>query len=142
MLELCIYTHIMPPTKPSPETLTRRERQLMDILYGSGKATAREIEDKITDAPSGATVRTILRVLLKKGHVLHRQEGRAFVYEPKAAPAKAAQSAARRLLEVFFQGSLERAVSGLLDARESPSEAELTRLETLIREARQQTQKP
>jgi hypothetical protein len=123
------------------ETLSRRERQIMDILYGSGKATAREIEEKLPDAPTGATVRTILRVLLNKGHVVHRQEGRAFVYEPTAAPAKAAQSAARRLLDVFFQGSLERAVSGLLDARETPSEAELSRLETLIREARQQTPK-
>ena len=130
----------MSKEKPS-ETLTRRERQIMDILYASGQASAKEIEEKLPDAPTGATVRTLLRVLLEKGHVLHRQEGRAFIYEPKAAPAKAAQSAARRLLDVFFQGSLERAVSGLLDARDSTSEAELARLETLIREARSKTPK-
>ncbi len=128
--------------KSTPENFTRRERQIMDILYASGQATAKEIEEKLPDAPSGATVRTILKVLLKKGHLHHRQEGRAFVYEPNAAPAKAAQSAVKRLLDVFFQGSLERAVSGLLDARESTSEEELARLETLIREARQKSPKP
>lgn len=131
----------MSKEKPA-ESLTRRERQIMDILYASRQATAKEIEEKLTDAPTGATVRTILRVLLEKGHVKHRQEGRAFVYEPQAAPAKAAQSAARRLLDVFFQGSLERAVSGLLDARQAPSEEELARLENLIREARAKSTKP
>ncbi len=125
-----------------PDPLTRRERQIMDILYASGEATAREIEAGIPDAPTGATVRTLLRVLLKKGHVRHRLEGRTYVYEPKAAPDKAARSAARRLLDVFFQGSLERAVSGLLDARHSTSEAELARLERLIRKARKQKPKP
>ncbi len=132
----------MSQEKPNPETLTRRERQIMDILYASGQATAKEIEEKIPDAPSGATVRTILKVLLKKGHIHHRQEGRAFVYEPKATPAKAAQSAVKRLLEVFFQGSLERAVSGLLDARQPSSEEELIRLETLIRKAREKSSQP
>ena len=132
----------MPRPKSTPENFTRRERQIMDILYASGQATAKEIEEKIPDAPSGATVRTILKVLLKKGHIHHRQEGRAFVYEPNAAPAKAAQSAVKRLLDVFFQGSLERAVSGLLDARQPASEEELVRLETLIREARKKSHQP
>lgn len=132
----------MSQEKPTPETLTRRERQIMDILYASGQATAKEIEEKIPDAPSGATVRTILKVLLKKGHIHHRQEGRAFVYEPMAAPATAAQSAVKRLLDVFFQGSLERAVSGLLDVRQPSSEEELARLETLIRKAREKTSPP
>lgn len=132
----------MSSPKSTPESFTRRERQIMDILYAAGQATAKEIEEKIPDAPSGATVRTILKVLLKKGHIHHRQEGRAFVYEPMAAPATAAQSAVKRLLEVFFHGSLERAVSGLLDARESTSEEELAHLETLIREARQKSPQP
>lgn len=132
----------MTPKKSSVENLTRRERQIMDVLFASGQATAKEIEEKIPDAPTGATVRTILKVLLNKGHVRHRQEGRAFIYEPNAAPAKAARNAAQRLLDVFFQGSLERAVSGLLDARESTSEEELTRLEALIREARNKNHQP
>ena len=132
----------MPSPQTSPESFTRRERQIMDILYASGQATAKEIEEKIPDAPSGATVRTILKVLLKKGHIHHRQEGRAFIYEPHATPAKAAQSAVKRLLEVFFQGSLERAVSGLLDARQPSSEEELARLETLIRQAREKSSQP
>ena len=99
----CVFLHTkaMPSPKSTPESFTRRERQIMDILYASGQATAKEIEEKIPDAPSGATVRTILKVLLKKGHIHHRQEGRAFVYEPMAAPATAAQSAVKRLLEVF-----------------------------------------
>ena len=132
----------MPRFKSTPENFTRRERQIMDILYASGQATAKEIEEKIPDAPSGATVRTLLKVLLKKGHIHHRQEGRAFVYKANAAPAKAAQSAVKRLLDVFFQGSLERAVSGLLDARQPFSGEELARLETLIREARQKLPQP
>lgn len=132
----------MPSPKSTPESFTRRERQIMDILYASGQATAKEIEEKIPDAPSGATVRTILKVLLKKGHIHHRQEGRAFIYEPDAAPAKAAQNAVKRLLDVFFQGSLERAISGLLDARQPSSEEELARLETLIRKAREKTSQP
>ena len=132
----------MPSPQTSPESFTRRERQIMDILYASGQATAKEIEEKIPDAPSGATVRTILKVLLKKGHIHHRQEGRAFIYEPDAAQAKAAQSAVKRLLDVFFQGSLERAVSGLLDARQPASEEELARLESLIRQAREKTSQP
>ena len=126
----------------TPEDLTRRERQIMDVLYASGQATAKEIEEKIPDAPTGATVRTLLKVLLKKGHVCHHQEGRTFIYEPQAAPAKAAQRAVKRLLEVFFQGSLERAVSGLLDAGQPTSGEELTRLETLIREARHKSPQP
>lgn len=127
------------PRKTTPDTLSRRERQIMDILYASGQATAKEIGEKLPDAPTGATVRTLLRVLLKKGHVRHREEGRTFIYEPSAPPAKAAQSAVKRLLEVFFQGSVERAVSGLLDAGQPTSEEELQRLETLIRNARNHT---
>ncbi len=124
------------------ERLSRRERQIMDILYSCGRATAREIEGQMKDAPTGATVRTILRVLLKKGIVNHRQEGRAYVYEPRTAPAKEAQSAVKRLLEVFFKGSLESAVSGLLHANQKASPEELQRLETLIRNARTAKQKP
>ncbi len=122
-----------------PDPLTRRERQMMDVLYARGRATAREIEAALPDAPTGATVRTILKVLLNKGLVRHHREGRAFVYRPVTSPATAARSAVRRLLDVFFQGSLERAVTGLLDARDAVSAEELERLEALIREAREKS---
>lgn len=132
----------MTARRRQPDPLTRRERQIMDVLYAQGRATAREIEAALPDAPTGATVRTILKVLLTKGLVRHHQEGRAFVYRPVTSPATAAKSAVRRLVDVFFQGSLERAVTGLLDARNAVSAEELERLEALIREARQKSTKP
>ncbi len=127
----------------SADPLTRRERQIMDILYAAGRATAKEIEERMPDAPAHATVRTLLRVLLEKGHVKYRQEGRAFLYEPAQPAGDAARSALRRLVDVFFAGSVERAVSGLLDARDKPpSSAELDRMEEMIREARRKQDQP
>lgn len=120
----------------------------MDIVYAAGHATANEIEARLPDAPTHATVRTLLRVLLTKGHLKHRQEGRAFVYEPTKPADNAARSALRRMVDVFFAGSVEKAVSGLLGVNGSPpSNEELDRLEQLILEARkqqhqQQQQKP
>ena len=129
--------------KSTPDSLTRRERQIMDIVYAAGQATAKEIEDRMPDAPTHATVRTLLRVLLNKGHLKHRQEGRAFVYEPKNPADNAARSALRRMLDVFFAGSVERAVSGLLDmSGKPPSPDELDRMEQLIRDARSKQSKP
>lgn len=114
----------------------------MDVVYAQGSATAREIQEKMAEAPTDATVRTILRVLERKGHLRHRVEGKAYVYEACRPAARAARSALRRLLDVFFDGSVERAVSGLLDASQKTlSPQELDRLETLIREAKQQSQK-
>jgi len=124
------------------DPLTRRERQIMDIVYAAGRATAREIEERMPDAPTHATVRTLLRVLLTKGHLKHRQEGRAFVYEPKKPANNAARSALRRLVDVFFAGSVERAVSGLLDVHgKPPSPEELDRMEQMIREVRSKLSK-
>lgn len=114
----------------------------MDIVYASGQATAKEIGERIPDAPTDATVRTLLRVLLEKGHLRHRQEGRAFIYEPVKAAESAAGSALRRLVEVFFSGSTERVVSSLLDgAGKAPSAEELDRMEEMIRTARQRQKK-
>jgi predicted transcriptional regulator len=126
----------------SADSLTRRERQIMDVVYAAGRATAREIEERMPDAPTHATVRTLLRVLLHKGHLKHRLEGRAFVYEPTRPAGVAARSALRRMLDVFFGGSVERAVSGLLDlADRPPSAGELARMEERIREARRRKSK-
>lgn len=124
------------------DQLTRRERQIMDVVYAAGRATAREIEERMPDAPTCATVRTLLRVLLEKGHLKHRHEGRAFVYEPAKSANATAGSALRRLVEVFFAGSAERAVSSLLeDNGPPPSPAELDRMEEMIRAARERLKK-
>jgi len=121
------------------DPLTRRERQIMDVVYAGGAVTAREIQEQMADAPTDATVRTILRVLERKGHLRHRVVGKAYVYEPKRSATTAAKSALRRLLDVFFEGSVERAISGLLDARQQPlSREEIERLEALIRQAEHQ----
>ena len=120
-------------------SLTRRERQIMDVVYAGGEVTAREIQERIADAPTDATVRTILRVLERKGHLRHRLVGKAYVYEPRRPVTSAAKSALRRLLEVFFEGSVERAISGLLDASQQPlSREEIERLEALISQAKRQ----
>lgn len=138
-----MHTNIMSRERASADPLTRRERQIMDIVYAAGRATAKEIEERMPDAPTHATVRTLLRVLLNKGHLKHWQEGRAFVYEPMAPAATAARSALRRLLDVFFAGSVERAVSGLLDVNaKPPSPEELDRMEQLIRDTRRKQSKP
>ena len=110
----------------------------MDVVYAAGRATAKEIEERMPDAPTCATVRTLLRVLLEKGHLKHRQEGRAIVYEPVKPADSTAGSALRRLVDVFFSGSAERVVSSLLDGRgKAPSAEELERMEQMIRAARQ-----
>ena len=136
-MEMCIFTHMNRKRRAPDEQLTRRERQIMDIVYASGRATAKEIGERLPDAPTDATVRTLLRVLLEKGHLRHRQEGRAFVYEPVRPAESAAGSALRRLVDVFFSGSPARVMSCLLDdTGKAPAAAELDRMEQMIRAAR------
>jgi BlaI family transcriptional regulator, penicillinase repressor len=122
------------------DPLTRREREIMDIIYSVGEVTAREIQGRMVEAPTDATVRTLLRVLERKRQVRRRLVGKAYVYEARRPASTAARSAVRRLVEVFFGGSVERAVSGLLDATQKPLTAEeLERLERMIRETKSQT---
>ena len=97
----------------------------MDILFASGKAAAQDIQERLPDAPSYSTVRTLLRVLETKGYVRHRQDGLRYVYEPAVAREAARQSALQRLLRTFFDGSARQAVAALLD----PTEFHLTREE-------------
>src|SRR3954469_22757804 len=95
-------------------TLTRRERQIMDILYRRGRATAAEVMEELAGDPSYSTVRTQLRVLEEKGHVRHEEEGLRYVYLPVVARHTARRSALRHLVETFFDGSSEKAVAALL----------------------------
>ena len=119
--------------------LSRRERQIMDIIYRRGQASAAEVLGEMEDPPSYSAVRAFLRILEEKGHLKHRKEGARYVYLPTQPRRQAARSALQRVLRTFFDGSTEKAVAALItmaDADLSP--AELDRLAELIREARKE----
>jgi len=119
--------------------LSRRERQIMDFLYQSGRATAAEVQAGMPEPPSYSAVRAMLRVLEEKGHVRHEQDGPRYVYVPKLARDKAKRSALRHVVRTFFDGSTEQVVAALLDARVGEaSEQELDRMAQLIEKARKQ----
>lgn len=119
--------------------LSRRERQIMDVLYRMGKATAAEIHSAIPDAPSYSAIRATLRILEEKSHVRHEEKDLRYVFLPVVPREKARRSAIRHLLDTFFDGSTEEAVAALLhvSAREL-SEEDLNRLTDLIEKARQE----
>ena len=123
---------------PRPHVdLSRRERQIIDILYSQGRATAAEVQVALPDPPSYSAVRAMLRILEEKGHVRHEQDGPRYVYVPTLARDNAKQSALRHVLSTFFDGSTEQAISALLgDKSAKLSDAELDRLARLIDQAR------
>ena len=117
--------------------LSRRERQIMDILYRRGRATAAEVMADLPGTPHSSTVRTQLRVLGEKGHVRHEEEGLRYVYVPAVPRHEARKSALRHLVETFFDGSTEKAVTALLGREASRlSDDELDRIAGLIARAR------
>ena len=117
--------------------LSRRERQIIDILYARGRATAAEVLAGLPDPPSYSAVRAMLRILEEKGHVRHEQDGPRYVYAPTIAHENARKSALRHVLHTFFDGSASQALSALLDDQSSKlSEAELERLAGMIERAR------
>ena len=117
--------------------LSRRERQIIDILYAQGRATAAEVQAALPDPPSYSAVRAMLRILEEKGHVRHLQDGPRYVYLPTVARDNAKRSALKHMLQTFFDGSAEQAISALLDESSSRlSDAELDRLANLIDQAR------
>jgi BlaI family penicillinase repressor len=119
-----------------PPALSRRERQIMDIIYARGQATASEIQAAMSDAPGYSTVRTLLRVLKDKGHVQQKYDGPRYVYSPTVSPQKAKRWALENLIATFFDGSAENALATLVDMSSSKfSAAELQRLKTLIEQA-------
>lgn len=123
---------------PQPHLdLSRRERQIIDILYARGRATAAEVQSALPDPPSYSAVRAMLRILEEKGHVRHEQDGPRYAYVPTLARDNAKQSALRHVLKTFFDGSTEQAISALLGDKSSQlSDAELERLARLIDQAR------
>jgi predicted transcriptional regulator len=119
--------------------LTRRERQIMDILYRRGRATAAEVLEDLPGDTHYSTVRTQLRVLEEKGHVRHEEEGLRYVYMPLLSRQSARKSALRHLVQTFFEGSTEKAVAALLGGEASRlSEEELRRIADLIAKARKE----
>jgi predicted transcriptional regulator len=118
--------------KPQQPPLSRRERQIMEIIYGLGSATAAEVLKAMPDPPSYSAVRAMMRILEEKGHLTHRHDGPRYVYTPVVPRSAASQSALRQLVKTFFGGSTTRAAAALLDMSESrltPDDAEqLTRL--------------
>jgi predicted transcriptional regulator len=117
--------------------LSRRERQIMDLLFRTGRATAAEVMEGLSDAPSYSAVRALLRILEQKGHIRHEEEGRAYVYMPLVRRDAARQSALTHLLKTFFDNSAEQAVAALLAIKgEKMSSAELERMSKLIEKAK------
>jgi BlaI family transcriptional regulator, penicillinase repressor len=121
------------------QNLSRRERQIMDIIYQRGRATAAEVLERLPDAPSYSAVRALLRVLEDKGVVAHEQDGPRYVYVPTVNRAAARQSALRQLLRTFFDGSTPQAVAALLDmSAPQMSASELDTIETMIKQAKKE----
>ena len=123
--------------KPPHENLSRREREMMNIIYEAGRATAAEVRGAMTSPPSYSAVRATLRVLLEKGHLSHKQDGPRYVYLPTVTRDQARRSALRQLLRTFFDGSTNNAVAALLDMESSKLSAdELERLGKMIDKAK------
>jgi BlaI family transcriptional regulator, penicillinase repressor len=123
--------------KAPHETLSRRERQIMDLLYRLGRATANEVMAALPGEPNLSTVRTQLRVLENKGHVRHEEQGLRYIYMPTVSRQAVRPSALRHLLETFFDGSAEKMLSTLLGSEGAKlTDAELERLAQLIEKAR------
>lgn len=126
-------------TQTTHPTLTRRERQIMDIIYRRGQATVAEVLAELPDPPSYSAVRALLRVLEEKGHLRHEQQGPRYVFLPTVARDRARRSALRQIVRTFFDGSAEQAVAALLDmSRDKLTPDELDRLSGLIDKARKE----
>jgi BlaI family transcriptional regulator, penicillinase repressor len=119
--------------------LSRRERQIMEILYQRGKASASEVREAMEDAPGYSAVRAMLRILEDKGHVRHQEEGLKYVYVPTVARDKAKRSAVKHVLDTFFAGSPEQIVAALLDVSATRlTREELDRMSELIEKAKRE----
>lgn len=123
--------------KRSPALLTKRERQIMDVLYRLGRATAAEIMEAVPVAPGYSTVRTQLRVLETKGHVRHEEQGLRYIYMPTVPRHSARKSALKHLVDTFFDGSSAKAVAALLGGEAARvTDDDLERIAQLVRAAR------
>lgn len=125
--------------KLAPPDLSRRERQILDVLYRAGRATAAEVQGAMPAAPGYSAVRTLLRILEDKGHVRHEQDGARYVYMPTVARDRAQRSALRHVLNTFFEGSATQAIAALLDEDAGRlTDDDLDRLQSLVDRAREE----
>jgi predicted transcriptional regulator len=118
--------------------LSRRERQIMDVIYQRGRATAAEVLDDIPDPPGYSAVRAMLRLLEEKGHVRHEQDGPRYIFLPTVNRDRARKSALKHVVRTFFDGSATDAVAALLEADAKLSDTELDRLSAMIASARKE----
>jgi predicted transcriptional regulator len=118
-----------------PELLSRRERQIMDVLYARGSASVAEIREALPDPPSYSAVRALLRILVDKGHARHEPQGPRYVYYPQVSREKARRSALTRLVSTFFDGSAAQAAAALIGSG-SLSKDEVARLSDMLDRAR------
>ena len=122
-----------------PNQLSRRERQLMDILYSLGKATTEEIRERMEDAPTGNAVRTLLQILEEKGHLRRTKDGKEYTYEPTQSRARAGLKAFQHVLETFYEGSIEKALTAHLTRnQEDLTPEDFERLKQLIESRRKE----
>ncbi len=121
------------------ESLSRRERQIMNVIYAAGSADVQHVVDALADPPSYTSVRTTLRLLEGKGHLKHHQEGQRYIYKPTVPREKARSAALHQVVSTFFENSAEQTVAALLDlgARDL-SEEQLDRLAKMIEQARKE----
>ncbi len=119
--------------------LSRRERQILDVLYRRGEGTVAEVRDELADPPSYSGVRALLRILETKGHVVHAEDGPRFVFRPAVSRDRARESALHHMVRTFFDGSKAGAVAALLDLdSDQLSEDDLERLRTMVEKARKE----
>jgi predicted transcriptional regulator len=122
-----------------PDPLTRREREIMDILHRRGRATAHEVLEDLADPPSYSSVRTFLRLLEERGHVRHEQDGPRYIYTPTVARREAQRTALAHLVDTFFDGSVEEAVASLVaSSKKKLSTEELDRIAALVARAKKE----
>ena len=133
----------MPMHSQSPPALARRERQIMDVIYRLGRASAADVHAALPDAPTYTTVRGLLRVLVEKGHVRHEREGRRYVYLPSTPRPTAGASSITHCVKTFFAGLPADAMAALLGSqKDGISDTELARLAALVAKARQNKRRP
>ena len=129
----------MPMRPKSPPPLSRRERQIMDVVYAQGKATASDIHAALPDPPTYTSVRGLLRVLVDKGHLIQEQQGKRYVYRPSTPRAAAGATSIAHVVRTFFAGSPADAMAALLGTeQEKITDAELARMAALVAQARAQ----
>jgi predicted transcriptional regulator len=127
------------PVPPPAPSLSRREREIMDIVYRAGRVTAAEVLEGLEEPPSYSGVRALLRVLVQKGHLRHEQDGPRYVYTPTMPRERARTGALRQVIATFFDGSTAQAMAALLGTeRERLSRDELNQLARLIDQARKE----